>query len=503
MPKAAAGMNAMLRGDLSSPWARYAREYADAGGKMGFMGRNDIETEKRSLERLMREQDPSKSLKAWMVLRDEVVGRLDRYNDSIENTLRLATYVALRNAGVSRDKAAFSARELTVNFNRKGEWSSGINAFYLFFNAASQGAASLAMRFARSKTIRRVCYGIMLSAFAQDMLNRMIAGDDDDGENRYDKIPDEIKARNGIVMFPKWLEDKTGVPYLKWPLPLGYNMFHVIGTQVGHAAAGARTPLEAAAEAVSSVANAFNPLGGGGTILNFFSPTLLDPAADIATNTNFFGENIIPRVFDETTPYAERYKDNVNPAAKWITETLSQATGGSPERKGGIDWSPEWVEHVWDFAAGGVGRMINNASTTTRDLFMGADVDATKVPFARTFVGQTSKFADRDAYYEIKDAVHVTQKEIEARQKEGDTAAVQRIQSRYARELRMIKAVDEAEKNLAKLRRDMRAVKALQTMGAAAKRTRIDEISRRMDAIQLDVRRAWNAPEPTAKTSAP
>jgi hypothetical protein len=67
----------------------------------------------------------------------------------------------------------------------------------------------------------------------------------------------------------------------------------------------------------------------------------------------------------------------------------------------------------------------------------------------------------------------------------------------------MIKAVDEAEKNLAKLRRDMRAVKALQTMGAAAKRTRIDEISRRMDAIQLDVRRAWNAPEPTAKTSAP
>lgn len=49
----------------------------------------------------------------------------------------------------------------------------------------------------------------------------------------------------------------------------------------------------------------------------------------------------------------------------------------------------------------------------------------------------------------------------------------------------------------------MRAVKALQTMGAAAERTRIDEISRRMDAIQLDVRRAWNAPEPTAKASAP
>lgn len=493
MPKAAAGMNAMLRGDTNTEWSRYARDYADAGGKMGFMGMNDIAAEKASLERLMKEQNPSVSLKAWMVVRDEVVGRLDRYNDSIENTLRLATYVHMRKAGVSRDKAASAARELTVNFNRKGEWSSGINAFYMFFNAATQGGATMAMRLARSKTIRRVCFGIMVTAFLQDMLNRMLAGDDDDGENRYDKIPDEIKAKNGIIMLPKALEEKYGVPYLKWPLPLGYNMFHIAGTQVGHAVAGARSPLEAAGETVGAVADAFNPLGTGGTLLNFFAPTLLDPAADIATNTDYFGEDIMPRSYDDTQPNSDRYKPNIAPWAKAITDFLNEATGGSPERKGAVDWSPEWVEHIFDFAAGGVGRLISRSSTVADNLMKGDDVDANKVPFARVFTGQSSKFTDRDTYNQIKDAVHVTEKEIEARKAEGDTQEVERLSKKYGRELRMIEVMKTAERQMTKLRKDYRAMKGMQGIGEKQRKERLDAISRRMDAIQLMVRQRWNS----------
>lgn len=493
MPKAAAGMNAMLRGDTNTEWSRYARDYADAGGKMGFMGMNDIATEKASLERLMKEQNPSASLKAWMVVRDEVVGRLDRYNDSIENTLRLATYVHMRKAGVSRDKAASAARELTVNFNRKGEWSSGINAFYMFFNAAMQGGATMAMRLARSKAVRRVCFGIMVAAFLQDMLNRMLAGDDDDGENRYDKIPDEIKAKNGIIMLPKALEEKYGVPYLKWPLPLGYNMFHIAGTQVGHAVAGARSPLEAAGETVGAVADAFNPLGTGGTLLNFFAPTLLDPAADIATNTDYFGEDIMPRSYDDTQPNSDRYKPNIAPWAKAITDFLNEATGGSPERKGAVDWSPEWVEHIFDFAAGGVGRLISRSSTVADNLMKGDDVDANKVPFARVFTGQSSKFTDRDTYNQIKDAVHVTEKEIEARKAEGDTQEVERLSKKYGRELRMIEVMKTAERQMTKLRKDYRAMKGMQGIGEKQRKERLDAISRRMDAIQLMVRQRWNS----------
>lgn len=181
----------------------------------------------------MREQDPSKGLKAWMVLRDEVVGRLDRYNGTASRTpcaCRPMWRFAM--SRTARDKAAFSARELTVNFNRRASRSSGINAFYLFFNASSQGAASMVMRFARSKAIRRVCYAIIVSAFLQDMLNRMLAGDDDNGAKPLRQDPRRDQGAGTASSCSQWLEEK-GTPYLKWPLPLGYNMFHVAGTRSG------------------------------------------------------------------------------------------------------------------------------------------------------------------------------------------------------------------------------------------------------------------------------
>ncbi len=490
--KAVKGMNAMLRGDLSSQWAQYARDYADAGGKMGFMDRNDIESEKRNLDKLFSDTNPSKGRALGKAIWTHTIERLDRYNDAIENTLRLSTYVALRNAGVSRDKAAYAARELTVNFNRKGELGPMVNSLYLFFNASMQGIANMSTRLVRSRRLQMVAAGIVGAAFLQDMLNRMIAGDDDDDENRYDKIDAEVKARNGIIMMPKWFEEKYNVPYFKWPLPLGYNSFHVIGTQIGHAAAGAETPMGAAGNIVAAVADSFNPLGNGGTLSNFFAPTLLDPVVDINTNTDYFGENIVPRQFDETTPYAERYKPNVNPLAKGLTDALASATGGSPERAGSIDWSPEWVEHIWDFATGGVGRLFSRASSTASALTNDEDIDVQKVPFARIFAGQANKFGDRDTYFEIKDAVHVTEREYKARLAEGDKTAAERVKTKYGRELQMVKMVDEAEKRLAKLRKQRKAVIRAQGMGEATRKKSLDAISKKMDDIQLVVRRRWN-----------
>lgn len=490
--KATRGMNAMLKGDLSSQWAQHARDYADAGGKMGFMDRNDIESEKRQLDKLFSDANPTKGRALGMAIWKHTVERLDRYNDAIENTLRLSTYVALRNAGVSRDKAALAARELTVNFNRKGELGPLVNSLYMFFNASMQGIANMSTRLVRSPRLRKVAAGIIAAAFLQDMLNRMIAGDDDDDRNRYDKIDAEIKARNGIIMMPKWFEEKYGVPYFSWPLPLGYNSFHVIGTQVGHAVAGAESPMGAAANIVGAIADAFNPLGNGGTLSNFFAPTLLDPVVDINTNTNWFGEDIVPRQFDETTPYAERYRPNVDPLARGLTDALAKATGGSPERAGSIDISPEWVEHLWEFATGGVGRMFSRLSSTRYSLMNDEDVDVTKVPFARIFVGRDAKFADRDNYFEIKDAVHVTEKEYKARLAEGDRAAADRVKEKHGRELQMVKIMDEAEKRLAKLRKQRKIVIRAQSMGEAARKQRLDKINAAMDEIQLAVRRRWN-----------
>lgn len=491
IPKAAHGMNQMLAGNLNSQWARYAREFADAGGKIGFMDRADVDTEKANLQKLMKQANAGMTRKTVMKANELTLERLSRWNDSIENTLRLATYVALRQAGATKDRAAFVARELTVNFNRKGEWGPQLNAFYLFFNASMQGAASLFMRFGRSRKIRMVAAGLIVEAFLMDMLNRMIGGDDDDDKNRYDKIPIEERSRNHIFMMPKWVEDQYGVPYFKVPLPLGWNWFNIIGQQASQAVAGAVTPLEAFGNVAGSFVDSFNPLGSA-SLLNTLVPTIADPVADIASNKDFFGEDIVPRQFDETTPYAERYKPNVSPYAKWITDSLSSLTGGSPERPGSIDWSPEWVEHLADFTFGGLGRFFTRSMSVGDAWVKGEELDATKTPFKRVFVGRDSTYADRDEYFQIRDAVHITEKELRARIAEKNPEAAAAVRRDHARELKMMNLLDAAEKQLTKLRKDYKAIKGSLKMGEASRAKRLEAITQRMDEIQRKVRTRWN-----------
>ena len=492
LPKSMAGMNRMLNGDLSTVWARHAREFADAGGKIGFMERNDIEGEKRALEQLLSDANPSLGRKAWLKFMEHSIERIDRWNDVVENTMRLAAYVAMREAGASKDRAASVARELTVNFNRKGEWGPHMNALFMFFNASTQGMSNFALRLYRSDKLRKIFIGLMIYGFVQSMLNRMLGGDDDDDENRWDKIPMQEKQRNHIIMLPTWLEEQFGVPYFKIPAPLSWNLPMIIGMHVEHGVSGDLSPPDVGSHILGAFGDAFNPLGSGGTWANFITPTLGDPIVDIAQNRNFFGEQIVPRQFDETTPFAERHSPNVNPYAKWLTDTLASMTGGSPERPGAIDWSPEWVEHVFDFAFGGVGALFSRTSTTVDAIRQGEELDATKVPFARVFVGRDSRYADRDQYFQIRDAVHVTEKELEARMAEGNREAAARVREKHAREVAMIPFMKSAEKRMAKLRKDYKAVKNHLKMGEEAKKQRLDRLRKEMDDIQLKVRTRWN-----------
>ena len=492
LPKAMAGMNRMLNGDLSTPWARYAREFADAGGKIGFLERNDIEAEKRTLDRLMKDANPSLGRKAWLKFMEHTVERIDRYNDVVENTMRLAAYAQLRQAGFSQAKAASAARELTVNFNRKGEWGPHLNALFMFFNASTQGGANFALRLYRSPRLRKIAAGLIVYGFVQSLLNRLLSGDDDDEKNRWEKLSMSEKQRNHIIMLPKWAQEYLGVPHIKIPAPLSWNLPMIIGMQAEHAIFGDVSPLEAAANMVAAVGDSFNPLGSGGSFSNFITPTVADWRVDIDTNKNFFGEDIVPRQFDETTPYAERYYPNINPLAKWLTDTLSEMTGGSSERAGAIDWSPEWVEHVWDFALGGIGQLFGQASTSLNMLTGEQEFDARKVPFFRVFVGGDTKYADKDEYFQIRDAVHVTEKELEARIAEGDREAAARVREKYAREVQMIDFMKSAEKRLGKLRKDKKATKNALKMGEETRRKRLEAIDAQIEELQLKVRTRWN-----------
>ena len=69
---------------------------------------------------------------------------IENINDSVENSIRLAAYIAARQAGVSREKAAEFGKNVTVNFNQHGEWGQSLNGIFLFFNASMQASSVFA-----------------------------------------------------------------------------------------------------------------------------------------------------------------------------------------------------------------------------------------------------------------------------------------------------------------------------------------------------------------------
>jgi hypothetical protein len=74
-------------------------------------------------------------------------------NSGFENAIRLAVYMEARKAGVSRAKAAELGKTITIDFNASGTWGQMLNATYIFFNAAVQGANRLAKTFGTVKTV--------------------------------------------------------------------------------------------------------------------------------------------------------------------------------------------------------------------------------------------------------------------------------------------------------------------------------------------------------------
>ena len=59
-------------------------------------------------------------------------------------------------------------------------------------------------------------------------------------------------------------------------------------------------PVEAAMNIMNTAANAFNPIGGAGTLLRMVTPDVADPLVDLSTNRDWKGDIIVP----EPSPFA-------------------------------------------------------------------------------------------------------------------------------------------------------------------------------------------------------
>jgi hypothetical protein len=367
------------------------REMRAMGGAIAYFGSRSFGDMEKQAERIVEDfkKGPRKGLRS-------MADWIERSNLAFENATRLAVYSTLREKGVPAPKAALYSRDVTVDFQRGGEWTSSIGSWFMFFNAGLQSSFRVMRSLKNFKRTRQIVGAIIATAALSDIINRAIGGDDDDGVLYYDKIPQHTKERNWIFMIPG-----SGGKHLKLPLPWGYNLFHNLGRGLVEAAFGVRDPLEVAGRTVAVAFDSYNPMGTAPTALQFFAPTIVDPLAQVAENVAWYGGPIMPErnIFEPETPDAYRHFSSASEPAQHIARALNYATGGNKVEPGFFDVSPATLDLWYDFFMGDAGRSMRRISNLVRTPWKDEPVEVNDVPIFRRVLGETDRRYTATTFY--------------------------------------------------------------------------------------------------------
>ncbi|PHS59284.1 MAG: hypothetical protein COB03_03045 [Alteromonas sp.] len=421
MPKALAGIRRALRENRTdTEWSQIFDDFRKAGAKTGYFDMKDIETQSKDLQKLMKLQSKGGLIKHGKA----ALKFIEDYNSAVENTIRLSVYKNAIDAGISRHQAAVVAKNLTVNFNRKGQAGTWLNSLYLFANAGIQGTANFARAIGTFKTVdgeRKLNLaqkaGIAMAGvgFSMALMNRFIAGEDDDGESYWDKVPEYVKERNFVLMLPGSKE------YVTFPMPYGYNVFANFGTAAESVISGGEVS-DNAGFLVKAVMGSFLPIGlseGNDALetgVKTIMPQIGKPFIDLATNSNFFGSAIYSEANEN---YGSKKSDagsgfkSTNEFYKQVAMGLNKGTGGSEYQSGLIDVHPETVRYMLEYIGSGASRFVlNTAETATRGAQ--GEFEPSRTPFIRRFYGETTDHGDSNTFYERLDEVETLQAELES-----------------------------------------------------------------------------------------
>ncbi len=484
--KAFLGARHGVRGNYDTEWARHYKEFEAGGGQTGWVDYyKNIESREKKLKQKFAALKPG----TWPTTKRAIQGVFDfvsNENMAVENAIRLSIFVNLKDR-IGTRKAISTAKNITVNFNRKGDAGQALNAFYLFYNASVQGNARLFQSLIKSPTARKLAYGTIAFAVVLDMANRAIGGEDDDGENRYDKIEPWIKEHNLIAMLP-------GGNYFKLPLPWGYNVLHVLGQVTGEAVdpnyKGKFSSIKSAGRLGSAILGSFNPMGSESTLLQIASPTAADPFVQWAENKKFSGVPIKPEQmpFDVPKPEYQMYWQNARTPSKWATRQLNNLTGGDEITPGLINLSPEIVDLFLDTALGGAGRFIDNTVSLPKTLTQ-EKIDVRKVPFVRRAFGQPSEYYTRSKFYDNLSEIRYAEKSTKHYR---GTPQSRETKERYRKEQSFIMKGKNAKSRIAALNKRIKRITA-GNLSKEGKRVRTEKHEMAIQKIMMQFNKRYLA----------
>jgi hypothetical protein len=417
VPTAVRAIYRQRRGKASrnTRWTALWDEFEKVGGTTGYRDLfSDADDRAKALVRDLQAMERGQVSKAAHA----IVDWLSDYNEVMENAVRLSAYKVATEQGMSKEQAASLAKNLTVNFNRKGRQTRWLGALFAFFNAALQGTARM-VETLRGPAGKRIMFG----GVALGMINTLIgmammgAGDDDEPDN-WEKIPEFVKERS--IVIPLGRED-----YLAIPMPLGFHVLPNIGRLAVESAFAedGKSIGRRMGEMLSVVIDAFNPLGGTQNMGQMVTPTVLDPVVALWQNRDWTGRPIYREDFSDSnrTPGFTRTKDSASTLSKSLAEAINSVTGGSEYRQGFWSPTPDQLDYVFGQLTGGLGREMIKVNQSLSATVTGDELPPHKVPLLGRLYGNTRGTAGQSGqYYENLRQINEVEGELKGRWRKDD-----------------------------------------------------------------------------------
>ncbi len=463
-------------------WMDLFEQYQKAGGQTGFReqfsrGKDKETIVARELGRL----DRNNAKKAAYAVFDW----LSDYNDAMENAVRLAAFKAGLDQGLTVDRAASVAKNITVNFNRKGANAPTIGALYAFFNASVQGSARLIEtlftkdkngKMSLSPAGKKIIAGGMFLGVMQTALLAM-------GGFGPDDPPEWIKSKNLII--------PTGDgKYLTIPMPLGFNVFPNVGRIVAEymmvqsgAMKGKRDLKKTITYIGSSIFDSFNPLGSS-TFAQTMSPTAIDPLiAAFAENKDAFGRPIAKE--DKAlapTPGYKRSRDSANGLSQAIAYGLNYITGGGEKGIGLLSPTADQLSYIAGQYTGGVGKLAIQSYEYAKSKAVGEEVQPYQVPIVGKMYGDiNTPAAISGKFYD--NIIEMSKHESIIKDMKGK-GVIEYLQENP--EAKLWQRANYVENQIARIKKERKALKERDAPDAQLKR-KDEQIKLMMEAFNKEV----------------
>lgn len=372
------------------------------GGETGFVSSLDVEDLKKKFKNDLKDLDRWKAnpVKVGHTIMDGI----EFLNRAIEDSNRFAVYMTSIQYGRSIDEAVNDAKDVTLNFNRKGTGEYGwqmIRNLYLFINPAVQSLQTLGalakhhpFKFT-AVTASWLASGVLVPILNAALMS-LLGGDDD--KDKYWQFSKWDRRNNAIMWIPFTNE------YVKIPLAQEFRAFYGIGDMIASKMMGGELAEESwsqyAEDMLGQVVDMLplDPTGYDGNIAVSLMPNAIRPVFELAFNVDFTGKPLFKdseynkydpnftKAYVGTPDWLVRVSKMVNSIGNDYPDVQQNAIDAFGDPRYNLN-NPAVVDHVLSSYLGGAYTMGSQVlGVLTKSLNDPKEIKMADIPLVSKFV---------------------------------------------------------------------------------------------------------------------